>query len=295
MENVISEASERREKMISLDPISIFFSSLSGSSIAYVPNPGNAGDSLIAVGTYQALRRHSIEFQCYNVDDEFNESTVLVGGGGNLVPLYGESRRAIETALSKQKQLIILPHTIRGNEDLLERLDSDHIVFCRDPLSYDHVMRHTCAKVFLSHDMAFHTDIEQFDNLAKTFHEMPRVFEKRLSSTPLSVVLRNSISSFMRTDGEATSSLRPTENADISKIFEFGVWPGNAEKSAWGIFESVRRSKIAKTDRLHVSIAASLMGHECLLYDNSYGKNSGIFHHSIKHISQNIKLCESSN
>ena len=36
------------------------------------------------------------------------------------------------------------------------------------------------------------------------------------------------------------------------------------------------------TDRLHVGIAAALMGKEVFLLDNTYGKLSGVYNHSLK-------------
>ncbi|ANY79520.1 hypothetical protein BB934_15880 [Microvirga ossetica] len=100
------------------------------------------------------------------------------------------------------------------------------------------------------------------------------------------------MSYFMRQDGEAKSKNAEIDTIDISTLFEFGVWPNNAEKSALCLMQAIRQSRKVVTDRLHVGIACSLLDHECDLFDNNYGKNSTIFYHSIRKKSQQVKLCK---
>ena len=46
------------------------------------------------------------------------------------------------------------------------------------------------------------------------------------------------------------------------------------------------------TDRLHAGIASALMGKEVYLFDNNYGKVSGVYGHSLKDL-PNVHLCTS--
>ena len=63
--------------------------SIKNDSIKYVPNPGNAGDSVIAYSTFQLFRQLNLSVSVYHRETRFSERDVLIyGGGGNLVPEY---------------------------------------------------------------------------------------------------------------------------------------------------------------------------------------------------------------
>ena len=65
-----------------------FLSNFKGKKIIFVPNPGNAGDSLIALGTYHLLKKIGINYVNGNWYDEYENSEILFGGGGNLIGIY---------------------------------------------------------------------------------------------------------------------------------------------------------------------------------------------------------------
>ncbi|MFC7477488.1 polysaccharide pyruvyl transferase family protein [Dankookia sp. GCM10030260] len=269
-----------------------FLRQFAGEEVLYFPNPGNAGDSLIAAGTYQAFRRSGVRPRV--IDDAANVTgkVVFLGGGGNLVPAYGEMRRAVERCHAVAARLIILPHTIRGNEDLLRALPKTAVVFCRDPLSYAHVIENTDAEVYLDHDMAFHLSVDAFQEQCRRYPDAPHLFEKRREEVERTVRAGNGIAKFMRLDGERASHLPELEdNLDLSQVFEFGVWPDNAEKSVYCVFEAIRMASRVVTDRLHISVASGLLGKPCDLFDNNYGKNRGIFYHSTKRFCPSVRFC----
>jgi exopolysaccharide biosynthesis predicted pyruvyltransferase EpsI len=268
-----------------------FLEEFRGRSIVYFPNPGNAGDSLIAAGTYQALQRAGVKISIYSPGMDVRNQTVFVGGGGNLVPLYREARETLEAILPSAARIVVLPHTVRGNEDLLKRLDARVTVFCRDPVSYWHVLQCTHADVRLDHDMAFHLDIESFNEKCLDYHEMPRVFASRVMNIP--VLLKKDVGPlfFMREDGERKAGRADCKNTlDLSTAFEFGVVPDTAEKSVWCMFQAVSSATHVTTDRLHVGISCAILGKSCTLLDNSYGKNRGIYLHSIRRFTNKISL-----
>ena len=212
---------------------------------------------------------------------------MVLGGGANLVPLYRELRHALleRQILQRCAKLIILPHTIRGNEDLLKLMDDRVTIFCRDPESYIHVERHAVTKnVHLDHDMALHLDVEQFYDEAKRYTDVPGLFERLLAkeghSFPADDV--STTRHFFRTDGEKLPGRLVDTNLDISITFQLGTWPENSYKAVWCFFEAIRRSGLVLTDRLHVGIAASLLGRKCKFFDNNYGKNQTIYLHSVR-------------
>lgn len=56
-----------------------------GGKVNYLPNPGNAGDSLIACATYQFFERNNIEYKCCQSEKDISDNDILVyGGGGNF-------------------------------------------------------------------------------------------------------------------------------------------------------------------------------------------------------------------
>ncbi len=268
-----------------------FLEDYRGRKVVYFPNPGNAGDSLIASGTYQAFRRAGMSFSLYSAGMDVRGQTVFIGGGGNLVPLYKEAREALEAVLPDAGRIVVLPHTVRGNEDLLRRLDGRVTVFCRDPESYWHVLNNTGADVRLDHDMAFHLDLETFRDQCLAYREMPRVYDAKVASIPALKERRHETLTFLREDGERRIDRAGGSNTlDISQAFEFGVVPDTAEKSVWCMFQAISGARDVVTDRLHVGISCAILGKTCRLLDNSYGKNKGIYLHSIRRFAASVTL-----
>jgi hypothetical protein len=264
-----------------------FLQSLAGEEFLYYPTPGNGGDCVIQVGTYQAFRRSDLNYRPINIEQSVEGRTLVFGGGANLTPLYRELRHALldKEMLNRCARLIILPHTIRGNEDLLAQMDDKVTIFCRDPESYLHVLQHAPTKhVHLDHDMALHLDVEEFYEQSRPYTDVPGLFERLLakSGRVFAADDRASVRDFFRTDGEKRPGPIPDGNLDISIIFQLGTWPENSYKAVGCFFEAIKRSGHVRTDRLHVGIAASLLGKPCTFLDNSYGKNRTVFLHSIR-------------
>lgn len=255
-----------------------------GKPVVYWPNPGNAGDSLIAAGTIYALEKAKVEYRFWEDAIDIAGCDVLLGGGGNLVPMYSNLKKALEQSLGRAKTITILPHTIRGNTELLGLLDETCTVCCRDKVSYDHVRKFSPrAEVLLAHDMAFHCDVDRiFQNTAleKTWETS---LDKILATAGLSLARIGELPSvdFLRTDRESTVRWPQTE-ADISKLFAFGVSPSKAATAVWCLLRVIRAARHINTDRLHVAIGCALTGTPCTLRDNSYGKNGQVFDHSLR-------------
>jgi exopolysaccharide biosynthesis predicted pyruvyltransferase EpsI len=260
-----------------------FLRQFAGREIFYWPNVGNAGDSLIAAGTYQAFRRANVKPAILENNTDVVGKIVIFGGGGNLVPLYAEMRAAIERYQKDAQRIIVLPHTIRGNETLLRDLPKSAVVFCRDPVSYAYVVENTEASVYLDHDMAFHLNVEEFDLWCRRYPDAPALFAKRRDEVHNIINARNGEAHFLRRDGERAPTMKELDNTlDLSTTFEFGTWPDNAEKSVYCVFAALRSAARIVTDRLHVGVASGLLGIDCALFDNNYGKNRGIYYHSIR-------------
>ncbi len=256
----------------------------SNKSVFYFPNPGNAGDSLISVATMQLFKRLNITFKPVGLDAKVEGQVVILGGGGNFIPLYTAIRTALERFSGKAKRIILLPHTIRGNEDVIAFLPSNAILMCRDAESYQHVLNiNPKCEVMLTHDMAFHLDTEElYANIPDPDHYQQNYTEKlQLNNLTPRDLAQKPESYFFRRDTESTGR-HPTTDLDLSAAFTFGVWPRKAELASWCFLEAIRTSQSVATDRLHVAIASALLGKPCRLHDNSYGKNRVVFQHSLR-------------
>ena len=123
--------------------------------IILIPNPGNAGDSIIMLGILQFLNDYGIDFEIGNILNTYSDKFLMYGGGGNLISLYNNCKEFI-LRNSKENTIIILPHTVSGVDDLLRmNIVKDNIIFfCREMTSYEYVKCFS-DNVYLDHDMAF--------------------------------------------------------------------------------------------------------------------------------------------
>jgi exopolysaccharide biosynthesis predicted pyruvyltransferase EpsI len=269
-----------------------FLKELRNKRVFYFPNSGNAGDSLISAATMQLFRRLNIPFETTLIEPDARNEIVVLGGGGNFIPLYETIRNAF-IRYKNARQIILLPHTIRGNEDILSELGSNVTIFCREVPSYLHLQTlNLKASYYLAHDMAFHLDAEAllFSSEAALYQAH---FDEALKNYNINIRSPSIMSEahFTRSDEEATGQLSRCD-ADISSIFGFGVWPGDAERSSWCLLEAIRCVDKIVTDRLHVGIGSALLDKTCVLHDNSYGKNKAVYDHSLRFYSGAVTFAD---
>lgn len=251
-------------------------SSLQGSEVVYVQIPGNAGDSIITTGTLAIFHRIGLNPRIGNSDRIYPNAHVVFAGGGNLVPYYGQTRNFIETNFDSLKSFTLLPSSVRGHEELLNRLDDRFEVHAREQNSYNHLLKHaTGARVCLSHDMAF---ANTFDRMGCMLEEIELVRMARPGSRMhlrqsrayaiwmLSRIKRwsdgmrlpsgGTVLNAYRTDKErASGASHAGESTDISKLFSM-----NHDEVlfltaliAKRFVETINRYDTVKTDRLHVA------------------------------------------
>ena len=165
-----------------------------------------------------------------------------------------------------KNEIVILPHTICGEDQLMQHLPDTVTLICRELSSYTYARRHTRfpENVLLSHDMAFYIKPKQ------------QYVEAQASV--------GSVGFFLRTDCEATNLKIPPGNTDISLTLNV---PGSttdikiANRVTERIFDALSRVETVVTNRLHVCIAASLLGKKVHFHPNSYFKNKAVFAFSI--------------
>lgn len=252
----------------------LLINSLKHKKVAYCANPGNAGDALIWYGTICLFKKLGISYIPYNLAKKYSLlpviDVIVYGGGGNFVPYYSDCSTFLKKNMSIDKPILLLPHTVQGNEKLLGNLLPNVLIFCREHMSYDHCQDIVPFKenIFMADDLAFFADLsfadfKEEDNPPKNLYAFRTDIEVNQ--------LRNNI-------------VLPNSNQDISLCELI------SKKSYYELNYSVMKKfiqtinayDIVWTDRLHVAIAAFLLGKKVHLFDNSYGKNRAVFDHTIK-------------
>ena len=285
-------------------------------ALLFCPNPGNAGDSAIALGTYQLLERAERPYEVVRWDEDFSSAgkVVVYGGGGNLgKSTYTEARTFFRRHHSEAAHMALLPHTVRGNERLLLEMEGDVDIFCRERVSYNWVRRHVNDQsVHLADDMAFRIDADRLldrhgpSATALWLHIARGIGGSALGRVPgcdpellthqvrgrlgVSALLRlvqgigahRSVLPAMRTDVERTDHDVPPVNVDASRIFEHGVFPpSRARKATVFLLAYLSHFERIFTNRLHLGILGALLGKEVRFYPNSYYKNRAVYRFSM--------------
>jgi exopolysaccharide biosynthesis predicted pyruvyltransferase EpsI len=284
--------------------------------IYFHPNPGNAGDSLIACASFQLFRKLSSDIETINPYERFDSrgKTIIYGGGGNLTRYYDSAKQPILHYQEHAKRLILLPHTIDQNEQMLNCLKGNVTLFCRENVSYNHVKKYAKkAEVLAADDMVFSLDVDEVmctnqmlrikaicQSAARHFFIKPRQTGKiyvrpflrvfypvlwiKLCRQGIAAAAKEKqvLNSF-RTDIERTVISLPPNNFDIGGYFAYG---SSTEALSYLASNRLLRyidyhSKV-RTNRLHVAIAGALLGKCVELYANSYFKCRAVYEFSIK-------------
>jgi exopolysaccharide biosynthesis predicted pyruvyltransferase EpsI len=276
-------------------------------TIYYRSNPGNAGDALIASGAYKLFDKAGLKIELVD-PATFNskDKIVIYAGGGNLVGIYPEARDFFFKHHKTAKQLILLPHTVTKNEDLLSELGSNVTLFAREEVTYQHLKKHAKnTNVYLNHDLALHLNVKEilssktqgiFEATAKKLIYSLSNNNKRYTIPSPKIMLKNSIyegksrlrgnnkvGTFFRDDVEASGRDLPPNNADLSTLYEYGTQ--NRELTDYTVTRLMRhinKFERIRTDRLHICIAAALLGKEVDFHPNSYFKCKAVYEYSLK-------------
>lgn len=208
------------------------------------------------------------------------------------MPYYAHAQKFIERHHRGARRLIILPHTVRGHTETLKSLGANVEIYCRDEESLRHVrsVAPAAASCF-AHDMALLLDVESVlarkprlsfaDWRARGLRDYVRFCAMGWVHGLLDASHPSVLKAF-RTDVEATNVMRPPANMDVAKIFPraLGSYAEALASTHW-MLSFLDQFAQVHTNRLHVAILAGLLGKEVRLFDNSYGKNRGVFQSSL--------------
>lgn len=229
-----------------------FLEKYRGISVDFYRFPGNYGDSLIWHGTKILLNMLDIHENYVEISSPKGNDVLLIDGGGNFVDYYSDIRDFLTKKTNLYKEIVILPHTIFGEEqiDILNNLSGSITVFCREKVSLEFLKeKFTNGNIYLWHDCAFYNE-----------------FQKTLNG-------QGALSVF-REDKESIMEGVPESNHDIS-------YNGYATKPLNQFIDYLKQYEEINTDRLHIAICATLLGKKVNLYPNSYYKNKALFDYSL--------------
>jgi exopolysaccharide biosynthesis predicted pyruvyltransferase EpsI len=256
--------------------LAVFLKKYSNQEVVYCANPGNAGDALIAHATFQLFEKLTIKLQIIKHDEIVHDKIIFYAGGGNLVEgKYENAYYFINNNFRQNREIILLPHTVHGYDELL--LSAKNLtIFCREKISYQNLaaIGFPSERLFLAHDMAF-----------------------LLSKTEFQDYLMNGkgIANCYRTDKESARTFdMPDDNLDISLSWNGELWhrPDFTKNVTHNLASYMSTFETIKTDRLHVAILAAIIGKKVELYPNNYYKIKAVFEYSIKDAFDNLVLIE---
>lgn len=254
-------------------------------NFSYMPNSGNMGDMFIAGATMRWFDKNKLNWQRYK-EGEIPKNFVY-GGGGAWLHEWIEFLQPTMEIMKKAEKVIILPSSFNNVPEFVEILDEHFIVFCREKKSYNYLIsQNTKAKILLDHDMAFRmcgkinlnlkaptkqlkTSVKKLNKDLAKFENSIHFFRKDSESLGL-----------YETDYDLSDSLGWFSQYEPREHIDFAITT---------MLNAVYRFNSIETDRLHVGIAGTLMGTNVTLYDNSYGKISGVYEQTL-HKFPNVKI-----
>lgn len=226
-----------------------------GKRVYYRPNYGNWGDGLIRAGTLNFFRDYGIPFREIGdgkasfLTPALRGGTLIYGGGGAWCSVWPDAPRKIHMLERlKRFKILVLPSTYEKNWG-----NTSAVKYRRD----NSMSRLSYPESTFCHDMAFY-------------------LLKNTSPDPLGEVDNLYL---MREPSERerakTARILCSTNVDISK-------KGNHWSAPEGFFDFLRPGKVIHTDRLHVAIAACILGKRVKIYPSNYAKIEAVFEASIK-------------
>lgn len=262
--------------------------------VLYYPNPGNAGDALIATATWQCFDRVGIR-PCVTRPEHFpHRGLIILGGGGNLVPAYRFTADALQACLDKEmRRCLLLPHSIRGHEPLLSHLDERFTLLCRDMLSLDHVRQHAPrAHSELVDDMALSLDIvalrrrtQSLSHRLSLLTDYPWIKRRKRWKRALSRQWPDTQGKLeiLRADAEANTELPGVRDKDLMDFYLTRCEKrAGCDQVSMDLINLLGSVKAVRTDRLHVALPATLLGLNVEMLDNNYGKLSAVWKVSLE-------------
>jgi exopolysaccharide biosynthesis predicted pyruvyltransferase EpsI len=264
--------------------------------LCYVPNSGNAGDALIASGTWQLFDNIGLRPRVVSAAQVPKGASAIYAGGGNLTPYYQDCARFLEHCMSVDvREAVVLPHTIRGHAKLLQQLDERFTLICRDQISLEWCTATApAATTMFAHDLALLLDVRSLPRRCRGPVSFIVLIIALIRARRLNSYLRwsryarrvqpaDGVLKVFRADAEALDSHAGNKLQDISGAYLSEFFDRiESDFVTRDLLDLVGRADFVVTNRLHIGIAGALLGKHVQLYDNAYGKNHDVYRSSLE-------------
>jgi exopolysaccharide biosynthesis predicted pyruvyltransferase EpsI len=274
---------------------------------------GNNGDALIRLGAERLFERHRLTF----VDDPARAQLLMMGGNGGMLERFQFVPGLFSEYWTRfpDKPLLMLPSTFyfpnRSFTADLPPRSADVTLFCRERVSYDHLLNDcnlpSCCQVFLSHDTAFaledsplvrqyrgrpgkHILIVERDDAEhparfSTTSGHQKSLRQRIPAPlkrpfyPLRAFLFSKRSTPFRDRCEEIIRQQHPDKVGLGRLVrdvsrrEFASFEG--------FCQAIGDAEIVFTSRLHVGIFAALLGKQTYVFAGPYHKIRAIYEHSM--------------
>ena len=265
-----------------------------------LPYYHNIGDVLIWQGEEDYLRtlpyackgRYALETFCF--PDIADDTLILFQGGGNFGDLWSKHHEFKMRVIEHYPccRFLFFPQTVFfQNEDNLkacaERFaEHSNITICaRDKASNELLVKHFSNRILLVPDMAFYIDDSRLQKAGKqSAHDLLLMRDDReqADSSALQKILTQS--------EIVIHDWPPMERRDFYTwlLVKFSpiISPRMLDRYCQRIYKPflvrsgvqfINSYRTIHSTRLHGAILSLMLGKDVVLYDNSYGKNSGVY------------------
>ncbi|QLE87521.1 hypothetical protein FLM48_22055 [Shewanella sp. Scap07] len=270
--------------------------------VIFIPNLGNAGDALINAATFQFLDRIGLNYQTLSPraarklvakpallaeQIDKTQTCIILGGGGGFTEDYLHSRQLVEGLHNNVDRLILLPCTIAGHKDLIGQLSANVSIFCREQRTLDDIKNiNSALHAELAHDMVFDVDMDALratHGRLSSIRNWIKCWRSRREINHFVALHGTAHLNAFRQDEEQSQQPLPAANLDLSALLALGTKTRATNFfTAREFVEQIDRFDSISTNRLHICIAASLLGKTVQLFDNGYFKNRAIYQHSLE-------------
>ena len=180
--------------------------------------------------------------------------------------------------MKNAKRVVILPSSFDNVPELVKILDERFTVFCRERKSFEYLnAQKTGATILLDNDMAF-----RMKKMPTNPKMVPSALKKQMKNLKRVAKKLPKCVNLFRMDVESTGKHKT--DFDLSGAFGwFSPYESRAkiDFAAYQMLNFLMHFTTVSTDRLHVGIGAMLVGADVELYDNTYGKISGVYNNSL--------------
>ncbi len=279
------------------DPYVQFLADNSGKTVYLKPWRGNAGDTLIWLGTENLLHELSIR----TTRDPEKADLILIPGGNQTMWQANVDIWKKTWAAYRDKEFAVGPMTVQPGltswvEDIRRAPVRIAGLFARDTESYAHLQKSGFAgdvALGLSHDPALYlrdSDLVRAEREAASQEFVLAVFRNDHEGSRtigeyrrgLSRLMPKRLQRWLDTHRKLCSQVNKTEKAAAISAADGPFWAIDiAQDPIPYFFEVLRAAKVVHTDRLHCMLAAVMLGKRVYAYPTTFGKLEAVYEHSL--------------